>query len=179
MLDRQSGLARGFSLYGDRMERDGDRRTGDLVVADAIAWLKGLEERPASLPGSTCMTRMRPTSRPLLSRSSTPDVRTTARWRGPTSWSAGLIGALRETNTLDRTLVVVTSDHGEALGEHGEDVHGYFIYEATLRVPLVIRGPGVNAGTRLDGVVRTIDLYPTIVEMFGLRFRRASAKAGD
>ena len=51
---------------------------------------------------------------------------------------------------LDRTLVIVTSDHGEALGEHGEDVHGYFVYEATLRVPLVIRGPGVKPGTRLE-----------------------------
>ena len=86
-----------------------------------------------------------------------------------------LIGALRENNALDDTLVVVTSDHGEGLGDHGEDVHGYFVYEATLRVPLVVRGPGIKAGTRMDGVARTIDLYPTIVEMFGLLDQSATA----
>jgi tetratricopeptide (TPR) repeat protein len=76
--------------------------------------------------------------------------------------------ALRAAGVLDRTLVIVTSDHGEALGEHGEDVHGYFVYEATLRVPLVLRGPGVKAGARLDGVARTVDLFPTIHEIAGL-----------
>ena len=55
-----------------------------------------------------------------------------------------LVSALREAGTLDDTLVIVTSDHGEALGEHGEDVHGYFVYESTLRVPLLLRGPGVT-----------------------------------
>jgi arylsulfatase A-like enzyme len=53
-----------------------------------------------------------------------------------------IVTALREAGKLDDTLVIVTSDHGEALGEHGEDVHGYFVYEATLRVPLPMRGPG-------------------------------------
>ena len=94
---------------------------------------------------------------------------------GTVAWSDEIVGrlvaALRDAGTLDRTLVIVTSDHGEALGEHGEDVHGYFVYEATLRVPLVMRGPGVKPGTRLGGVARTIDLFPTIVEMAGLRRR--------
>jgi len=61
--------------------------------------------------------------------------------------------------------VIVTSDHGEGLGDHGEETHGYFVYESTLRVPLVLRGPGVKAGTRLDGVARTIDLLPTILQL--------------
>ena len=78
-----------------------------------------------------------------------------------------MIGALRDAGTLDSTLVIVTSDHGESLGEHGEDVHGYFVYEATLRVPLIFRGPGVKPGTRIDALARTIDLYPTILEITG------------
>ena len=89
---------------------------------------------------------------------------------GTVAWSDELVGRLvdgaaqgRHASTTRSS--IVTSDHGEALGEHGEDVHGYFVYEATLRVPLVIRGPGVKPGTRLEGVARTVDLFPTIVEM--------------
>ena len=70
------------------------------------------------------------------------------------AWSDELVGrlvtALRDAQRLENTVVVVTSDHGEGLGEHGEDVHGYFVYESTLRVPLVLRGPGVAPGTRID-----------------------------
>jgi tetratricopeptide (TPR) repeat protein len=165
VLDRQSGLARGFSLYGDRLEGNGDRRTGDLVVADAIAWLKGKSRFFAWVHLYDPHAPYEPPSPFKEQYAGRP-------YDGTVAWSdelvGRLIGALRENNALDNTLVVVTSDHGEALGDHGEDVHGYFIYEATLRVPLVIRGPGVHAGTRLDGVARTIDLYPTIVEMFAL-----------
>ena len=65
-----------------------------------------------------------------------------------------MIEALRTTGRLDDTLVVVTSDHGEGLGDHGEETHGFFVYESTLRVPLVIRGPGVKAGHTTRGVAR-------------------------
>ena len=85
------------------------------------------------------------------------------------AWTDALVGrfveSLRTTGRLDDTLVIVTSDHGEGLGDHGEETHGYFVYESTLRVPLVLRGPGVKAGTRLDGVARTIDLLPTILQL--------------
>jgi choline-sulfatase len=166
VLDRQSGLARGFSLYGDRFDQSGDRRTGDLVVADAVAWLKGKSRFFAWVHLYDPHAPYEPPSPFKEQYAGRP-------YDGTVAWSDELVGrliaALRENNALENTLVVVTSDHGEALGEHGEDVHGYFIYEATLRVPLVIRGPGVTAGTRLGGVARTIDLYPTIVEMFGLQ----------
>jgi tetratricopeptide (TPR) repeat protein len=64
--------------------------------------------------------------------------------------------------------VVVTSDHGEGLGEHDEAAHGFFIYETTLRVPLLMRGPGLAAGTRLEPVVRLIDLFPTVLDLLGV-----------
>jgi tetratricopeptide (TPR) repeat protein len=75
---------------------------------------------------------------------------------------------VRDAGTLDRTLVIVTSDHGESLGDHGEDWHGYFIYESTLRVPLIVRGPGVKPGTQVGVVARSVDLFPTMAEMAGL-----------
>jgi tetratricopeptide (TPR) repeat protein len=64
-------------------------------------------------------------------------------------------------------LVIVTSDHGEALGEHGEQTHGLFAYEPTLKVPLVVWGPGVTPGR--DGrPARHIDIAPTILQALGL-----------
>ena len=63
---------------------------------------------------------------------------------------------------LDRTLIVVTADHGEALGDHGERTHGLFAYDATLAVPLILSGPGVRAGV-VDAPVGHVDLLPTLV----------------
>jgi arylsulfatase A-like enzyme len=69
---------------------------------------------------------------------------------------------------LDRTLVVVIADHGESLGEHGEPTHGLFVYDATLRVPLLLRLPGVIAPRtpHHGGRFRT-DLAPTLLDLMG------------
>src|SRR5690606_24753449 len=64
-------------------------------------------------------------------------------------------------------LVVVTGDHGEALGDHGEMTHGLFAYEATLRVPLLLWGPGVEPG-RDERAVGHVDILPTVLDLLGL-----------
>jgi arylsulfatase A-like enzyme/Flp pilus assembly protein TadD len=79
-----------------------------------------------------------------------------------------LIGALATRGELERTLIAVTADHGESLGEHSELTHSYSLYDAVLAVPLVFRGPGVAAGPPLEGVVRTVDLAPTLSSLLGL-----------
>jgi tetratricopeptide (TPR) repeat protein len=66
-------------------------------------------------------------------------------------------------------LIALTADHGEGLGEHGEPTHGLFIYDSTIRVPLIVSGPGVRAGTVVKGAVRTIDIAPTLLDLAGLR----------
>jgi arylsulfatase A-like enzyme/Flp pilus assembly protein TadD len=76
--------------------------------------------------------------------------------------------ALRSAGEWHRTLVVVTSDHGESLGEHGERTHAYTLYDAVLRVPLLIRGPGVPAARRVPEVVSAVDVAPTILARAGL-----------
>ena len=68
----------------------------------------------------------------------------------------------------DDTLLIVTSDHGEGLEEHDESVHGFFVYETTLRVPFIARGPGIVPGTRVDLVARTVDVLPTVLDLLGL-----------
>jgi arylsulfatase A-like enzyme/Tfp pilus assembly protein PilF len=75
-----------------------------------------------------------------------------------------LIGALQDEGALDETVVVFTSDHGESLGEHGEETHAVFIYESTIRVPLLVRyPPKLPAGKVHTQSVRIADLMPTVL----------------
>jgi arylsulfatase A-like enzyme/Tfp pilus assembly protein PilF len=66
-----------------------------------------------------------------------------------------------------RTLVVLTADHGEGLGEHGEKTHGVFAYEGTLRVPLVLHAPGVLPATVVDAPAAHVDIVPTVLDALG------------
>src|SRR4029450_10290700 len=92
-------------------------------------------------------------------------------WAWSDEWVGRLDAALAASGLRGDTLFVVTSDHGEGLDEHGEAVHGYFVYETTLRVPLVARGPGIPPGGTLNGVSRTIDVMPTMLDLLGLASR--------
>jgi arylsulfatase A-like enzyme len=69
-------------------------------------------------------------------------------------------------NEADATIVVVTADHGEAFGEHGELTHSLFVYDTTLHVPLIVAGPGVRAGT-IDEAVSLVDVAPTAARLLG------------
>ena len=166
VLDRQAGLARGFDVYsGSLRRRRGSQEWGGRY-GEAIDWLKAEERFLAWVHLYDVHGPALPP--PEYTAPATGGSRTTRRSRGAMRWSGSLlIDALRSAGRLDDTLVIVTSDHGEGLGDHGEDTHGFFVYESTLRVPLVIRGPAVKAGTRLEGVARTIDLLPTILELTG------------
>jgi arylsulfatase A-like enzyme/tetratricopeptide (TPR) repeat protein len=75
--------------------------------------------------------------------------------------------ALKQSGLYDRTLVIFLSDHGESLGEHGEDEHGLFLYSATLRVPLIVKAArgAMPSGRKVDAVVSTIDISPTVLEL--------------
>ena len=71
------------------------------------------------------------------------------------------------------TIVAVAGDHGEALGDHGEDTHGVFLYDAVLHVPLVVKLPGPRgAGARVNTRVRLADLAPTLLDAAGLTIPR-------
>src|SRR3954467_9566707 len=69
------------------------------------------------------------------------------------------------------TLVVAAGDHGEAFGEHGEYAHSIFVYDTTLRVPLLMSGPGIPAGARVSGAVTLADIAPTAMHALGLDIR--------
>jgi len=79
-----------------------------------------------------------------------------------------LVSALQRLGLAERTLLAVTSDHGEALGEHGENTHGYFVYQSTMWVPLILWGPsGLPEGRRVARPVRPVDLAPTLLAWLG------------
>jgi arylsulfatase A-like enzyme len=82
-----------------------------------------------------------------------------------------ILEALRETGTLEDTIILVTSDHGELMGDHGLWLKGPFFYDGLLNVPLIIRAPGVEAGCS-DALASSIDLYPTLCELAGVKTPR-------
>ncbi|MEE9371367.1 MAG: sulfatase-like hydrolase/transferase, partial [Sedimentisphaerales bacterium] len=73
-----------------------------------------------------------------------------------------VIRKLKNLGLYDSTLIIITSDHGEMLGEHGENTHGYFLYESVVKVPLIIKIPTGPKGKRIYDVVGLIDIVPTI-----------------
>jgi arylsulfatase A-like enzyme len=79
-----------------------------------------------------------------------------------------LVERLRILALLESTVLVVTSDHGEGLGDHGLLEHGANLHEELVRVPLVVRAPGVAAGRRLRGPVQLEDLLPTALALLGV-----------
>jgi arylsulfatase A-like enzyme/Flp pilus assembly protein TadD len=160
VLDSRFGLDRGFDLYDDEMESGRDeldsgfvaQRPGTEVLASALDWLGS---RGAS-------------SRPFFAFLHFYDPHTPydGGYRSEVTRVDSLVGELLswlEARGLDdRTMVALTADHGESLGEHGEETHGLFLYQATLRIPFLLRYPGAPAGSRISTPI-PITAIPTIL----------------
>ena len=171
VLDPDRGLAQGFEQYlgvsaVDRASRTHQRR-GDEVVGDAIRWLDDVGTCPKFL-WAHLYDPHRPYEppEPFRSRHFDPYVGEIAF----ADFQIGrLIDALERRDLLERSVIVVVADHGESLGEHGEEDHGIFVYESVLRVPLIVRLPrGRDRGTaprRIGEVVRLVDVMPTVLEL--------------
>ena len=78
-----------------------------------------------------------------------------------------LFDGLRRKGWEDDTIVILTGDHGESLGEHGESTHGYFAYNSTLWIPLIIAAPGTKAGESRETVCH-VDIFPTVCDLLGV-----------
>jgi len=79
-----------------------------------------------------------------------------------------LVAALERLGSMNSTLIVVTADHGESLGEHGEPTHGALCYEAAVRVPLIFRFPGQPPLPGATRVASAVDLFPTVLWRLGI-----------
>jgi arylsulfatase A-like enzyme len=173
VLRASAGLSRGFDSYDDRFEGASRahqtasqlERRGPETAREAAQWLANAPSRfflwvhlydphapydpppafAAKFPG-----------RPYDGEIATADFAVST-----------LLQALRPDRRAD-TLVVVTGDHGESLGDHGESEHGILLYDATLHVPLVMAGPGIAPGLRITRQVRHVDLVPTLAQLLGV-----------
>jgi tetratricopeptide (TPR) repeat protein len=179
-LDRRFGFDRGFDAYEDHLPRGNDpRRTpyverpANATTDAALRWLASADAReptrwflwvhyydphaPYEPPGDLAI---RYGASPYDGEVAFVD-RELAR----------LLRAIEEKQELARTLVVATADHGESLGEHGEGTHGVFVYDATIRIPLIMAGPRVAAGRLSETVGRLIDVLPTMLDYAGVPLR--------
>jgi len=75
---------------------------------------------------------------------------------------------LKKLGLYDSTLIIITSDHGEMLGEHGEDTHTYFIYQAAIKVPLIFKLPGQSKPARIKAIAGLVDIVPTVCNALGI-----------
>ncbi len=81
---------------------------------------------------------------------------------------------LRDEGIMENSIIVITSDHGESLGEHKEETHGFFIYESTVWAPLIIRTPFSFPKKRVKNIVEHVDIVPTLLDMLGIRYDKKS-----
>jgi arylsulfatase A-like enzyme/Flp pilus assembly protein TadD len=184
-LTKRFGLTPGFDVYDDQMpetrgavEMSMPERPADVVVSRAAAWV-GQQTGPFF--GWVHVFDPHSPYRPP------PDLATaygTQPYFGEVAFvDRALAPLLDRLAGLPRpTLVIVTADHGESLGEHGELTHGMFAYEATLRVPLIVsrvdpRDATPPGGVVIDSPVRHIDIAPTVLEALGMD--RESALSGS
>jgi arylsulfatase A-like enzyme/Tfp pilus assembly protein PilF len=175
-VDRRFGLAQGFDVYDDVGGRDVvqddfafSERRAEEVVARARQWVE--QQQGAWLAWVHVFD---PHS------SYDPPAPFDSRYRedpyaGEIAYVDYALGPLLDLARQGSrpTTIVVTADHGEGLGDHGEATHGIFAYESTLRVPLILAQVGGGVSTRTDGVVsdvpvRHIDILPTISDLAGL-----------
>jgi arylsulfatase A-like enzyme/Tfp pilus assembly protein PilF len=180
VLDKSWGLARGFDFYDDAFSPEDYSQKGknqgmverpaEMSVTRALDWLKRTAHRPFFLwlhlydphspydPPEPYRTQY--SSRPYDGEIAYADHEL-----------GRLITWLKGSRLYESSVVVVLSDHGESLGEHGEKEHGFFVYNATVRVPLIVKPPA-GSGFRPGRVARPVEtaaVAPTLVRLAGVK----------
>src|SRR5206468_2731326 len=181
VLDRTWGLARGFDFYDDAFAPEAlqkkdvglvDRKAGDSVT-HSIRWLTTVLQKTPQRPFFLWLHLYDPHSpydppEPFRTQyKSNP-------YDGEISYADNQLGRLiawlKERHLYDRSLIVVLSDHGESLGDHGEQEHGFFVYNSTVHVPLIVKPPAASGFRRgrVSRPVETVGVAPTLLKLAGL-----------
>jgi arylsulfatase A-like enzyme/Tfp pilus assembly protein PilF len=174
VLDSRFGLNQGFDEYFDHFDFsqlraanfDQLERRGDRVVDEALSWLKLNPRRPLFL-----WVHLYDPHYPYTPPEPYASQFRDSPYDGEIAFADAQVGRLfsylRERGEYDNALIVVASDHGEGLGEHGEKNHGFFIYNSTLHVPLICKVPGAQPRL-VEEEVSLVDVLPTLLEALKL-----------
>lgn len=169
VLRAETGMSHGFDTYDSELPAaSGDlsigqvQRSGEDTIAAAGAWLA---QRDAAKPFFLFLHIYEP-HKPYA-----PPPRFAAYepYDGEVAYADEIVGRffdrLRALDLYDRATIVVLSDHGEGLGDHGEQEHGVFLYQETTRIPFLVKLPGGRMGRRVTAPVQQIDVAPTILHL--------------
>lgn len=181
VLDSQFGLNQGFDVYndnlGDKNKSEGaftyNERGAEATTPLVESWLNINRNEKFFLfvhyfdPHSPYVMHegFKYTSIPMLSTTKDhydSEISHTDYYIGK------IIKKLKDLGLYDSTLLIITSDHGEGLGEHGEKSHAYFIYHSTLHVPLIIKYPSGPKGLKVGMLAGLIDIVPTVCGSLGI-----------
>ncbi len=170
VLDSRFGLNHGFDFYYDHFDfsrlqeanLDEMERPGNLVADVALDWLKDNYRTKFFL-----WVHLYDPHAPYRPPAPFDKEYATHPYDGEIAFADVQVGRvlafLNEKGLYDKTVIVLSGDHGESLGEHGEQTHGFFIYNATLHVPLLVHSPG-SAPRVVTDIVSLVDVMPSILE---------------
>jgi arylsulfatase A-like enzyme/tetratricopeptide (TPR) repeat protein len=181
VLDSRFNLDQGFAVYDDRIDESWSRdeiemrernafgfpeRKAGPVTKHVLDWLR----RPRSDPFFLWVHYFDPHQpvNPPEPHSSQFSERYAAEIAYADEQLGQILQELRRQKKYDRTLIMMTADHGEGLLDHGEPTHSLLIFDTTMRVPLVLRAPGISAGQSFDELISNVDIMPSILELLGL-----------
>ena len=185
VLVSRYGLDQGFDIYGDDLSKGKKvghglvpSRRGNITLDEAMAWLESVPaEKPVFL-WLHLYDPHAPYDPPPEFRSRFPSDPYAGEIAFADSLVGDLIADLEEFGRLDNTVLTVLSDHGEALGEHGERSHGMLVHQATIHVPWIVRTPGSKNAVRVRKPVSTVDLAPLLTSLVEVRLPNADQTDG-
>ncbi len=178
VLDRSWGLSHGFDFYDDAFSAETfsqkdiglvDRRAGESVT-HALQWLQKTPRRPFFL-----WLHLYDPHNPYDPPEPYGSQYRSHLYDGEIAYAdhelGRLIAWLKRAQLYDRTAIALLSDHGESLGEHGEAEHGFFIYNSTVHIPLIVKPPAGSGirPVRVNRPVETTSVAPTLLEIAGVK----------
>ncbi len=179
VMDSSFGIDQGFDIYDDNLEVERGKksilnykfRRAETIIGRAVKWIKG-RAGSSSPPFFAFVHLFDPHfayNPPEPFYSTYSDNLYDGEIAYTDSQIGVLIAKLKELGLYDNTLIIFTSDHGESLGEHGENTHAIFLYNSTIWVPLVMKLPGGKYARRsVKNMVRHIDILPTMLDIVDL-----------
>jgi len=177
VMRRETGLGAGFDFFEDAIDYRagagpaGMQRAGAATLDAALPWVRAQAGRPFFF-----FLHLYEPHRPY-----DPPAPFAGRYADPYDGEIAaadallgrLLDELRRLGIYDAALIVVTADHGEGLGDHGEDEHGVFVYREAVRVPLLVKAPHATEGARIAEPVQHVDVAPTLLAAAGLEIPAA------